>query len=328
MEPQVVRVMRAFKQELFLREQAQMQEMARRWLDVEDALEAQVSALAEQLSRDTANGRKSPQWAIYRLSRYQKLMALLQRELDDYAGYAGDLIGRQQREWMRLGIQHASTAIDASFAGVGTFFDVLPIEAVEMMVGLAGDGSPLNQLLAQAFPDAVEGITKALINGTALGHNPRKTAREAIKAGAKGLNRMLTIARTEQLRGYRETSRQQYKKSGVVEGFYRLCAHDDRVCPACLMAEGQYYDVGEPLDEHPNGRCTTVPKVIGVGGPQWVKGADWFAAQDEDVQRNILGKGRYQAWKAGKFDLDQLVKVRKNKTWGNSVTPTPLKDLI
>jgi len=90
------------------------------------------------------------------------------------------------------------------------------------------------------------------------------------------------------------------------------------------MAEGEFYELDEVLREHPQGRCTMVPKVMGVSTPKWLQGADWFRSQDADTQRSILGAGRYNAWRDGKFDLDQLVTVKRDSVWGDSVQATPL----
>jgi SPP1 gp7 family putative phage head morphogenesis protein len=141
------------------------------------------------------------------------------------------------------------------------------------------------------------------------------------------LNRMLTIARTEQLRTYRESSIASYKESGIVTGYRRLCAHDRRTCAACIMSEGQFYDLDEEMPEHPNGRCAMIPVVKGVPPVQWLKGEEWFEQQDAATQQDILGKGHYDGWKAGQFALQDVVKVTPNSTWGPSLGVTPLRDL-
>lgn len=328
-ESLVVQVMRQFKLDLLAREQMQMQEMAQRWLQVENALDANVAALAREFDELKREGKSPTRSKLYEMDRYHRLLNQLQDEIQRYEDYADRLITEKQIEWGATGIRHASTAIQVSYEhGVGAFFDRLPIEAIEIMAGLAGDGSPLRKLLEQSWPEAADAMTEALVRGTALGWNPRKTAKFMRDGLARGLDRTLTIARTEQIRVYREASRQQYEYSGVVEGYYRLVAHDDRTCAACLMAEGEFYHTRDSLRDHPNGRCSTVPKVIGMPPLKWQKGPDWFLEQDEATQMKILGKSKFEAWRQGKFDLDQLVTVKHDATWGASVTPTPLRDLV
>jgi hypothetical protein len=144
---------------------------------------------------------------------------------------------------------------------------------------------------------------------------------------AQGLNRALVIARTEQMRVYHQSAQQQYAASGVVYGHRRLAAHDDRTCPACLAADGELLDVNKPLYDHPNGRCTSIPLVDGLPAVQFETGQDWLRKQDAETQRRILGRGRYDAWRAGRFELDELAVTTSDETWGKSLNVAPLKDL-
>jgi hypothetical protein len=71
-----------------------------------------------------------------------------------------------------------------------------------------------------------------------------------------------------------------------------------------------------------------VPVVIGLPAINWQRGPTWFRAQPAQTQRSILGPGKYEAWRAGQFDLEQLVNVRRNATWGDSVQVAPLSELV
>lgn len=328
-DPLVVQVMRSFKLALLAREQVQQANMARAWLSVEANLQAEIEALARELAAEKEAGRSISQAKLYRMKSYQRLMAQLQVEMRKYSNYAESSITGEQRALAQLGIEHAVTATNAAAGGgIGVFFDVLPVEAVLNMVGMTGAGTPLRKLLEETWGDAAQGLTDILIRGTALGWNPRETARMMRQGMTRGLDRMLNIARTEQLRVYRETSRRQYETSGVVSGFRRLATHDGRVCAACLMAEGETYRLDETLRDHPSGRCTMVPIVMGMPPVKWQLGKDWFKEQPEDVQRRIMGPGRLDAWKRGEFHLEDLVAVRKDPVWGDRVEPAPLKELV
>ena len=329
-DPLVILVMREFKAGLLARERGQMEEMAREWVRLEDALDAAIADMARQLDDERRAGRAISQSKLYRMERYKTLLAQVRSEFQQYTGYADRLITNGQEQIGQLGIRHATDAINASVPGVGVYFDRLPVEAIQNMVGvgMAGNGSPLRALLEETWGTAVNGLTDALIRSTALGRNPRDTAREMKKGLSQGLNRMLNIARTEQLRVYREAARQQYKTSGVVSGFQRLATHDDRVCAACLMAEGEEYGLDEVLRAHPSGRCTMIPMVDGMPKIQFEAGPEWFRKQPDTTQQSILGAKKWDAWKDGKFELHQLVTVRRDATWGDSVTPTPLHKLV
>lgn len=329
-EPLVITVMNRFKADLMRREAAQMRSMARRWRQTEAALldQAELFALRVKENGLTASQLRD---ARFMLDRSQSLLRQARRDLAKYVDYAGPLIETGQRQAAAGGIQSANAAINAiaSEAGVNIEFNRLPVAAVENMVGLAGDNSPLTTLLESSYGAGVDGMFTELIRATALGKNPRETAARMVREGySQSLTRMMVIARTEQLRVYREAARQAYQESGVVESFRRLATRDSRACAACLMADGEEYELNQTLREHPQGRCTIIPTVTGFPPVQWEKGPDWFVKQSPETQAVILGRGKYAAWRDGKFDLDQLVSVRTNATWGDSLQPTPLRDLV
>jgi hypothetical protein len=78
---------------------------------------------------------------------------------------------------------------------------------------------------------------------------------------------------------------------------------------------------------HPNCRCTMVPIVRGLPSPQWKQGQEWFEEQDQATQMGILGKGKYYAWQNGEFELGELVKVKPNATWGDTLQTRTLGEL-
>ena len=57
------------------------------------------------------------------------------------------------------------------------------------------------------------------------------------------------------------------------------------------------------------------------------EGKDWFAKQPEAVQRQMMGPGKYDAWKASKFDISQLSIEREDKVYGAMRGEAALKDL-
>lgn len=325
-DSEVIVLMRQFKRDLLAGERTQMTEMAQRWLGVERRLQSQMDALAYEMDAIKRSGGTVSQDLLMTQVRYRELLVQLTDELRGYTDYAERTITDRQRQLAGLGIQHGEQAITTQ--GIRAGFNRLPVEAVENAVGLAGNGSPLRTLLVQSWPLSAQGMTQELINGVALGWNPRKTARAMAAGATRSLDRMMTIARTEQLRTYRHSSLESYRASGVVNGYRRLATHDSRVCAACLMDEGHFYELNEQMPEHPQGRCTMIPVVQGTPALRWQQGADWFNEQPPDTQQSILGKGRYEAWQRGQFGLDELVKVVANTTWGDSLGVTPLRELV
>jgi hypothetical protein len=86
------------------------------------------------------------------------------------------------------------------------------------------------------------------------------------------------------------------------------------------------YPLDTPFDEHPRGRCTCIPIVDGQPEPTWKYGPDWFADQDADVQRSMLGAEKFSLYKSG-TPLQAFATERTNATWGNSIVPANLAEV-
>ncbi|HUW13387.1 MAG TPA: hypothetical protein VM537_26935, partial [Anaerolineae bacterium] len=181
-EAAVVAAMREFKEGLLARQHVQMQEMAKRWLTVERSLDADINLLAREMSEAREAGQSISPAKVYRLERYKHLQAQAQREIRDYASWAGQTITYGQQAMAELGLSQSAQAIQMSYwPSVGAQFDRLPIEAVQHMVGICADGKPVAELLwRRMLPDqGVIGwrtLMDELIEGTARGRNPRETA--------------------------------------------------------------------------------------------------------------------------------------------------------
>ena len=327
--------MEEFKAGLLAREAAQTVEMTTAWFEVERALTGSINSLVAEIDALVLAGETVSRGKIVKLARYRDLLAQSRVETARYAEqFATPFVTAGQAQAADLGITQAAEIIEISSgtrAIVAPAFNQLNVEAVEFMVGIAGDGGPVGSLLKRRVitgPDVMNRVTNTLVNGVARGIGPRRLAGLIANDLAGGLNKALQIARTEQLRVYRESSRQQYKESGVVSGYKRLSARDGNVCPACLMADGQLFRLEISFAEHVQGRCVLVPVVIGADEPKWQTGKQWFGKQPPEVQAQILGAGRFEAWQDGQFKLDQLITKKTSRTWGDAFVPTPLKDLV
>lgn len=331
--PAVVRYMQENKLLLEARDADQMQLMVQRWLHMEDQLGARISDLTQHLAELKAAGEPITQEMLMARERYQRLLWQIQQELEDYTEFAADLIAKSQKELGRMGIEHGAQAIQLALGEgapgiVGAYFDKLPISAVENMVGLTATGSPVADVLAKHWPDAVQRMTDILVRNTGLGINPRQTAREmADGMAAEGLNNAMTVARTEQLRVYREASRQQYQKSGLVPQYRRMCARQPRTCMACIALDGEVYDTEDLMELHPNDRCTMIPLVAGMPPIEMETGKEWFEKQPEHVQRKMMGPGRYDLYEKGQIDLEDLVVIGEHPDWGPTAGVRSLADL-
>lgn len=327
----VVERMLEQKMGLIAHDEATMLAMGKKWLAMENTLEGSIQALAMEMAEVVERGDAITGTMLFRQKRYQSLLAQMRIEIGEYIEWADGLVADNQLVLGKLGAANAAEAVQMTLIeggeGMGAFFDRLPVSAVENMVGIAGNGGTVNALLQQAYPMAVDQMTDALIRNTLLGINPRQTAREMIDGTAEGLTHSLTVARTEQLRVYREAARQQYASSGLVEGYRRLCAKNPSTCAVCLGLDGEVYPTDELMHVHPNDRCTMVPIVKGMPPVEWESGEEWLRKQPEDVQENIIGKGAKELWDNGEIELSDLARKVEHPEWGPSLQRTSLKDL-
>lgn len=326
MPPLVVDVVTNHRAALLAQETAAMQEQARRWLQVEQAIQAQTDALTLELARNPIVTTSQ----LMRSRRWQALAEQTRDELRKYERYMEPRIADGQRDMITRAVTHSEQAIQAvaTEAQITVPFNRLPVSSVEGMVGLAGDGSPLRAILADASSVGPDALAQELVNGIALGRNPIEVARQAIRRGlGQSFTRMQAIARTEQLRVYRLTSLQSYQRSNVVIAYRRLSAKDRRVCPGCLMSDGQQYPIDYGFDEHVQGRCTMIPVLRNVPPVQYETGQQWFTRQPETTQIAILGRGRFDLWQRGAASLDDMVRRVDDPIWGGSLQTARVQDL-
>jgi SPP1 gp7 family putative phage head morphogenesis protein len=323
-EPAVVRVVREFKAELLRGEEAHQFEMARRYLEVERSLQDKIAALTETVARLQAKGEEPSLGMLYRLERWRALERQMLDELASFNDWALKLIAQRQAELGQLGVTAATQALQASGLALG--FEVLPAEAIGSMVGLAGDGSPLAALLAEAYPAVADAVSQSLVQGVALGINPREVARQASRSLAVGLDRAFLIARTEELRAFRTANQAQYLAAGV-ERYKRLATKDDRTCIGCLAADGELMATADDFEAHPACRCTSVPVVPGVSEPTWESTQAWFDRQDAATKAKVMGPGRLELYESGDATWGDMWTRRPDETWGGAIVPTNLSDL-
>lgn len=208
-------------------------------------------------------------WQLAKLQRYVRLLAQTQAEIERFTGQtATPVIEQLLADSATAGLQNSLALIDAAVSSGGgdiiNFgFDRLGVEAVQNIVAIAGAGKPLGDLLQAAYPLAAGGITDRLIYGTAVGWNPRKTARAIIQDGlAQGLNHILLVSRDQQVRAVREAGRQQYLKMGVT-AYRRLAAKQaGRTCLACLVLDQSVWPSEELMPLHPQDRCLAPGQVV------------------------------------------------------------------
>jgi SPP1 gp7 family putative phage head morphogenesis protein len=327
-DPEVIRMLREFRRSLLAREDAQLDRMAEAWLQIELDLGAEMEALAFQILEAKSSGAVITEQLVWRMAKYQRMVEKIDREVNRFLrDVAIADIEAEQLAFGEVGLSMAQGVLAAQVIGLGVQFDPLSTDAIETYIGFLGDGTPLNRLLVEAFPESVDGIIRGLLDGVAHGLGPNEIARRMADGMGMGLERITLIARTEQLRVWRATAADQYKASGLEGVQKRLVTKDDRTCMACLVSDGEITPADEPLDDHPRGRCTSVFQIKGAPEILWPTAQAWFMEQPDEVQQSMMGMDKWVAWINGQIELSDLRRTDHSPIWGDSPRVATLAEL-
>lgn len=347
--PTIQEVIQQYQAQLDARNIEAMTRLVESYKRAYSDLSKQQDALLLEIQAVRDRGEKVSAATINKLARYRELLRDTQAQLDKYAAIIEDEIRREAPGAVALGLDRAHDLVQSLFSGLapevqsqimGTF-QRLPAEAIEAMVGALWADSPLAGLLATFGTEAAAGIGDALIRGLLMGKGPRETAALLAREWGIPLARALAIARNEQLRAHRMASLAAYRANNhVVKGWAWHATEDTRTCMSCIAQHGSEHGLDETLDDHVQGRCCPIPITrtfaeMGLEGMEELEpviqpgdGERWFEGLPEATQRQMMGPGKYEAWKGGRFDFAQLSKAVYDDRWGRSFVETPLKDLI
>ncbi len=329
------------------RNKATQRDLAKQYGVAWDRIRRNLDALSKRIEQARAAGETvNPAW-LYQKDRLQGLQRQVYAEITTFTDMASRRITAEQLAAIEHGRGDAADLIRAGLGspppGAGAFQPILPVVATESIVGRLADGTTIAQHMADSIGSATwDAVRSTLVQGVIEGWNPRKTARIATQRSGLPLARSLVTARTETIRAYREASRQTYaansvKNGGVIKGVYWEATLGPRCCAACVASNGEFHEPDYSLDSHPNCKCTLVPSTSSwaeLGFPDVPEtrvvvedGSAWFARQGADMQRTILGPGKYDLYAAGDFDLRDVIQHTHSSIWGPGRRERSLADL-
>lgn len=334
----------AFMDALAVKEGAAADEMARSWLVVLKRVQIEVDDLmAKMLAAERAGTPVSPAW-LYQQNRLGNLVTMIRREAWRWAPYAeqvtADLVADAIRDATYQARALATEAAAVHLAGVTATFATVSAGPLEALVAHLAPGGPLRGLLLGYGTEAASAAQAALLEGVTLGKGSAWTAQQMRQALDIPRWRAETLARTEALRAYREAARATYAASNVVGSWEWLASLDRRCCPGCVGMHGTIHPNTETLDGHPRCRCAMVPRtltwaqidpsLIGVPDtqPSLLTGADWLELQPEGTQRAMLGPLKYDAWKAGRITVADMVARTYSPTWGTMRRERSMREIL
>lgn len=244
------------------------------------------------------NGPNAPTPAIlYEHARLTKILAELKTEMDIASLKLAGVTAKVQEKAIR-------TATDSLNIDLAAF----DAKATEALIGFGGLDTkyPLAAMYRRIGKPLAQKVESALVFGVVSGATNHEIAREVRGIMQTTTAHALTIARTETNNAYREASRIAIAKSKQFDGYMWIAALDLRTCPICWRYHGQIFNAKQKFYTHPNCRCTLV--AVSPDMEPVETGPQAFAKLTDAQKRTILGKGKFELYKAG-YALEQMTGV-------------------
>ncbi|CAI9417328.1 phage minor head protein [Nocardioides sp. T2.26MG-1] len=313
------------------------------WADAWDEVAPDLTAtLLDMLTA----GDKITRAQLLRSERLRKALTVIADRLDTLAADAGVLIIGDLRTVIDQAGGAQASVIDSQLPPRSGLLDGLDtwsrVDERQIAAIVARSTKRITARTRPLSRTAYTAVRRELLRGVAAGSSPRVTARRIVArvdaAGERfngGLNRALTIARTETLDAHREGARiARTQHADVLTGWRWVTHLDTNTCPACVGMAGTIHPVEEPGPlGHPNCRCTAVPvpkpwRDLGftdITEPAGIYPDPqlWFDRLTVEEQRGILGPARLEAYQMGDFPMSAWAVRRSNPGWRDSYQPAP-----
>jgi hypothetical protein len=326
--PDVIKLMLQQKAKLEKQDAAYIERLVNAYKSIYSRLQGDIDALLLSIEKAGATSKGQ----IIRLAQYKRLMEDVERELVKYSAYVETEIGAAARASMEMASADTKAILTQLLTEGGIGADAIKIlypGAIEKLLGYLDPEGALFKKLGGLGKYTAQQVADKIISGVGIGKNPITIANEITDAFGMGLTDSMRMMRTVQLYSYREASRANYiANSDVVKGWVWYAELDADTCSSCISMHGSFHELDETLDDHHNGRCTMLPVTYTMDNPVEQSGEEWFKAQDDKTQESIMGTGKWEAWKDGKFEFSQLSTTHEDEVYGQMRTETALKDLI
>lgn len=257
------------------------------------------------------------------------IQKLLEAQMTGFAGYIENSLPEFESNSIQMGLSQ-SLLILSLFGIEGE----TPADAVSILGTMLAPNSPLYkrlQMYGAYHADSISQALKDIITNTlSTGQGQSLIAnlmRQAELIITNALADAIRLVRTSMLYAYREATRLNYSVNGVTQWQW-FAQLDDRVCMSCVVMHGTIHSIDESLNDHHNGRCAMIPIVDGELLVEENAGQTWFNGLGQAQQKVMMGKGRYEAWKSGNFELPAISTFYNDAVYGQMRREASLKDLV
>lgn len=343
--PNLYELNRLFRARLLERDSQALAAIRDSYGEAYQAIDARLQRTLREIEQARENGEEvNPSW-LNRQERLESLLRDVRQEMARFSDTATATITASQSAALDLALTAAPQLLaaatgDALRASISAVFNRVPRGAFEQLVGFTSDGTPLRKLLDELGPSASGKVQKALKTGVAQGYGAKKIAREVREELGGDMVRAMRISRTETLRAYRAANLETFAANpDACERWRWTSSRSLRTCSVCIAMDGKTFPVTTPFGSHPQCRCVPVPVSKSLGEilgdpsipdnrPKRETGEEWLRKQPADTQRSILGNAKYEAWRDGKIQLDDVVKYHDHEQWGPTRTERALRDIL
>lgn len=198
-----------------------------------------------------------------------------------------------QDEMVRLSVEHVPLVVAATAPrAAGPSYEASP----GAWRGVAGDGRPVESLLAGAVVQAKVGIRRGL------------TVPQALSAGGRWLDKAAGTVLADTHRG---VAQMEAHSRGV--GRYVRMITGPSTCGRCIILAGRIYRTAQAFERHPGCDCEHIPAAENVAGDLATSPGDYLDSLDDDELARTLGsRANAQAYRDG-ADVNQLVNAYRRK---------------
>ena len=332
-----------YRKRLANREEVATQEMARAYSKAMVPVLNDLKRIEALILEAQKNGDEPDQVLIMLQSQARANLQILREGLKQWANASAQAISAGQKDSAMMS-NDQKKIVDLvqgpTPTGVVVAWNPINEEAIQSIVGFAGDGSPLRDLFDGIFEAQENAIVDTLVAGTAAGLGPEALSRAMYARVADPFNLPMTrakvIARTEMMRASRAANQILFEQNPAITGYRRMAVQDRRACPACIALSGTFHKVGEIMPTHPQCRCTQVPVTktfAEITGDRSIPdfnvppltGDMIMSGLSIDDQQAVLGMERWQMWKQG-TPLQNFISVVDDPDWGPTTRTKPMWD--
>lgn len=250
------------------------------------------------------------------------------------------IIEREARRMERSGITGGRNFGLSMLEGsdVGISWNRPSVENIKALIHYV-DSAAFQKNLNQFGDFYAQQVADMVLVDASRGVNPRTTARHIHKYmnGNIPYHDAERMTRTVQIYAARSGTSEIYKANREnCLGWWWSSARDRRTCVSCLANHGKTFSVDEILRDHHRGRCAMVPITptwasLGFSDGQDTQGPEsgesWFRGLPESQQKQMMGPARWQAWRDGEFEFDDLTTPYQDKVYGMMYHAPSLKEL-